>query len=78
MPSDNIPYVLFSDEDFSIVYKPPFWIMDTDTNYKIMSPEQIEKRFIGRNKPLHIYIKYYLMKYYNITLKRPSYNMCQR
>jgi 23S rRNA pseudouridine1911/1915/1917 synthase len=78
MARENIPYVLFSDEDFLIFYKPPFWKMDTDSNYENLSPEKIEEIFSKKIKPLHLYIKFYLMKYYNVTPDNPSYNVCQR
>ena len=78
MSRENLPYVLFSDEDFLIFYKPPFWKMDTDTNYENLSQKKIEELFTRKVKPLHLYIKFYLMKYYGITPERPSYNVCQR
>lgn len=78
MSRENLPYVLFSDKDFLIFYKPPFWKMDTDTNYEGISQKEIEELFKRKVKPLHLYIKFYLMKYYGITPDRPSYNVCQR
>jgi 23S rRNA-/tRNA-specific pseudouridylate synthase len=78
MTRENIPYVLFSDEDFLLFYKPPFWKMDTDTNYENISPKKIEKIFNRKIKPFHLYIKFYLMKYYNVIPNNPSYNVCQR
>jgi len=72
-----IPFPLLETNEFIIFYKPPNWIVDTDTDYSNVTRDNLDKVLINR-KPFHLYVKYYLEVYYGVTPDQDSYNCCQR
>lgn len=71
------PKVLLDDDNFIAFYKPPYYIMDTSTNYEKKSETDIEKQWKSKRKPFLMFIKNYLNNI-NIYPNNESYNVCQR
>lgn len=72
------PYVITETENFLFFYKPPFYIMDTSTNYKKMSQKEINIRKKKKNKPFLLYIEEFLKNNFNTITDNESFNCCQR
>jgi 23S rRNA pseudouridine1911/1915/1917 synthase len=71
----NKPFIIFENDYFCIVYKPPYYKVDTDGNYKhINSYDDYKKNKINS---LHVYMKLYF-KLNKIYLNEPEYGAVHR
>lgn len=66
------PFVMFETNDFMLVYKPPFWKMDTSTNYSLNNIKT------NNFNVLHVWIGQYLRKHTKIKPAPPNYNCVHR
>ena len=85
------PYILFKNNNFIILYKPPYWKVDTSNNYERLSIDDQKKELEKEIKPLHLYIKFLLIDKFNVNPLigrkklfydkkgyNESYNVCHR
>lgn len=72
------PYLLKETENFLFFYKPPFYIMDTSTNYKKMSKKELNNLKKKNNKPFLLFIEKFLYDKYKTITDNDSFNCCQR
>lgn len=74
------PYLIFEDDMFLVFFKPPYYIMDTDSihKYKDKCKKDYECMFKQKVKPFHVWVKLYLNKHFKINANSPDYNCCQR
>jgi 23S rRNA-/tRNA-specific pseudouridylate synthase len=75
---NNDPYIIFQNNKFLIVYKPPFWKMDININYELFSDDKQKEELKKEIKPFQLYIKYLLLDNFNIKPNDKTYNICQR
>jgi 23S rRNA pseudouridine1911/1915/1917 synthase len=68
---NNKPYIIYSNNNFIILYKPPYWKVDTQNNYEILSIENQKKELEKQIKPLQLYVKFLLIDKFN---KNPLVN----
>lgn len=88
---NNEPYIIFSNNNFIILYKPPYWKVDTSTNYELLSIENQKKELNKPIKSFQLYTKFLLIDkfknnplenrqqlYYDTIKYNETYNLCHR
>lgn len=88
---NNEPYIIYSNNNFLILYKPPYWKVDTSTNYEQLSIENQKKELEKSIKSFQLYVKFLLINkfktnplenrqllYYDTIKYNETYNICHR
>ena len=68
--------ILYQTSRFLVIYKPPYWRMDTSNKYNLNSLNCKDFRYYS--SPCHVYIGILLMQKYNVIPTNSSFNAVQR